>query len=179
MFRFGLLEIPEPDFQPVAAAMKAEASINSMTIDWTKISRFAAPEKSAGYLLWQVTHAWQRQVDEALLELGITHLQFVLLAGIGWLTQSGDLLTQVQLAEFCNIDIMQISQVVRKLETKALVNRSAHPTDTRAKVLTLTFAGEAILKQAVPQIERLDAVFFGRCDQAGLLAELVKLQTEV
>ncbi len=38
-----------------------------MTIDWTKISRFAVPEKSAGYLLWQVTHSWQRQVEAALL----------------------------------------------------------------------------------------------------------------
>lgn len=150
-----------------------------MTIDWTKISRFAAPEKSAGYLLWQVTHTWQRQVDEALLELGITHLQFVLLAGIGWLTRSGDLLTQVQLSEFCSVDVMQISQVVRKLETKVLVKRSAHPTDTRAKVLTLTLAGEAILKQAVPQMEQLDAEFFGRCDQAGLLTELIKLHHEV
>lgn len=150
-----------------------------MTIDWTKISRFAVPEKSAGYLLWRVTHAWQRQVDEALLELDITHLQFVLLAGIGWLTRSGDLLTQVQLAEFCKIDVMQISQVVRKLETKALVKRSGHPTDTRAKVLTLTLAGEAILEQAVPQIERLDTAFFSRGDQAGLLDELMKLQPEV
>ena len=146
-----------------------------MTIDWTKISRFAVPEKSAGYLLWQVTHSWQRQVEAALLKIGITHLQFVLLAGIGWLTKSGDLLTQVQLAEFCNIDVMQISQVVRKLETKKLVKRSAHPTDTRAKVLTLTLTGEAILKQAIPQIERLDAAFFGRCDRAGLLTELIKL----
>jgi DNA-binding MarR family transcriptional regulator len=179
VFRFGLLEIPEPDFQTVAAAMKAEVSIHPMKIDWTEISRFAAPEKSAGYLLWQVTHAWQRQVDEALSELGITHLQFVLLAGIGWLTRSGDLLTQVQLAEFCSIDVMQISQVVRKLETKALVKRSGHPTDTRAKVLTLTLAGEAILKQAVPQIEQLDAAFFGRCDQASLLTQLIKLQDEV
>lgn len=150
-----------------------------MTIDWTKISRFALPEKSAGYLLWQVTHSWQRQVDAALLELGITHLQFVLLAGIGWLTRSGDLLTQVQLAEFCNIDVMQISQVVRKLETKELVKRSAHPTDTRAKALTLTLTGEAILEQAVPQIERLDAAFFRQCDQAGLMTELTKVHYEV
>ncbi len=145
-----------------------------MTIDWTRISRFAVPEESAGYLLWHVSHSWQRQVDAVLSELGITHLQFVLLAGIGWLTRSDDLLTQVQLAEFCNIDVMQISQVVRKLETKAFIKRAAHPTDTRAKVLTLTLTGEAVLEQAVPQIERLDAVFFIHCDQTSLLTELTK-----
>ncbi len=145
-----------------------------MTIDWTK-SRFALPEDSAGYLLWQVTHSWQRQVEAALAELDITHLQFVLLAGIGWLTRNGDLLTQVQLAEFCKIDVMQISQVVRKLEVKNLIERSAHPTDTRAKVLTLTPTGEATLEQALPLVEHLDTEFFSPCNHAALLVELKQL----
>ncbi|MBW4422500.1 MAG: winged helix DNA-binding protein [Myxacorys californica WJT36-NPBG1] len=149
-----------------------------MTIDWDKISRFAVPDDSAGYLLWQVTHAWQRQVEVALSELDITHLQFVLLAGIGWLTRQGERLTQVQLAEFCKIDVMQISQVVRKLEAKKLVHRFPHPTDTRAKVLKLTPAGELILKQALPRIEQLDTEFFGKGNQAVLLAELQKLQRQ-
>ncbi|MFM2304169.1 MAG: hypothetical protein RLZZ135_1579, partial [Cyanobacteriota bacterium] len=98
-----------------------------MTIDWARVCQFAVPEDSVGYQLWQVVHLWQRQVDVALAELDLTHLQFVLLAGIGWLTRDGDLLTQVQLAEFCKIDVMQISQVVRKLEVKKLIHRSAHP----------------------------------------------------
>ena len=148
-----------------------------MTIDWTK-SRFAVPEDSAGYLLWQVTHLWQRQVEAALTELDITHLQFVLLAGIGWLTRNGSLLTQVQLAEFCKIDVMQISQVVRKLEVKHLIERSAHPTDTRAKVLTLTLTGETTLEQALPLVEHLDMEFFSLCDHAALLVALKQLHHE-
>lgn len=150
-----------------------------MTIDWAKTSRFAMPEDSAGYLLWQVTHAWQRRVEVALSELDITHLQFVLLAGIGWLTRNCELLTQVQLAEFYNIDVMQISQVARKLEIKKLIGRSAHPIDTRAKVLMLTPTGEQILKQALPLIERLDAEFFSRGDQVALLTELKRLHREI
>ncbi len=149
-----------------------------MTIDWAKTSRFAMPEDSAGYLLWQVTHAWQRQVEATFSELDITHLQFVLLAGIGWLTRSSNLLTQVQLAEFCNIDVMQISQVARKLEIKNLIKRSAHPIDTRAKVLMLTLTGEAILEQALPLIEQLDTKFFSRGDQAALLTELKRLHSD-
>ena len=150
-----------------------------MTINWEKTSQFAVPEDSAGYLLWQVVHQWQRRVESTLADLDITHLQFVLLAGIGWLTRSDVLLTQVRLAEFCKIDVMQVSQVVRKLEAKVFVQRSAHPTDTRAKVLTLTPKGEAILEQALPLIEGLDAAFFGRCHQATLLAELKKLRHEI
>lgn len=149
-----------------------------MTIDWKKASRFAVPEESAGYLLWQVSHLWQRRVEAALVELNITHLQFVLLAGIGWLTREGNLVTQVQLAEFCKIDVMQTSQVARKLAVKKLVKRAAHPSDTRAKVLTLTPIGEITLHQALPIIERLDAEFFGSGNSVALITELKQLLLE-
>lgn len=150
-----------------------------MTINWEKASRFALPENSAGYLLWQVVHLWQRQVESALDRLDLTHLQFILLAGIGWLTRDGYLLTQVRLAEFCKIDVMQVSQVARKLEVKELLERCAHPTDTRAKVLKLTQNGDAILEQALSLIEDLDAAFFGRCKEVTLSFELKKLLREV
>jgi DNA-binding MarR family transcriptional regulator len=146
-----------------------------MTIDWEKASQFSVPEDSTGFLLWQVVHLWQRQTETALTELDITHLQFILLAGIGWLTRNGDLLTQVQLAEFCKIDVMQISQVARKLEVKELIQRSVHPTDTRAKVMNLTASGIAILDRALPLVEGLDAKFFSQCDRFILRAELKKI----
>ncbi|TYQ29200.1 MarR family transcriptional regulator [Pseudanabaena sp. UWO311] len=136
------------------------------------------PEDSMGFLLWQVVHLWQRQVEMTLAEIDITHLQFVLLAGIGWLTRNGDLLTQVQLAQFCKIDVMQISQVTRKLEAKELIQRATHPTDTRAKILNLTLSGESILEQALPLVECLDANFFSQCTQHNLLIELKKLLDE-
>jgi DNA-binding MarR family transcriptional regulator len=149
-----------------------------MTIDWPNVSQFSAPRESAGYLLWQVTHLWQRQVESVLSELDITHLQFVLLAGISWLTRNGTLPTQVQLAEFCKIHIMQISQVARKLEVKKLIRRATHPIDTRAKLLMLTPTGEIILSQAIPLIETLDIEFFSACNHTVLLAELQRLQSE-
>jgi DNA-binding MarR family transcriptional regulator len=150
-----------------------------MTINWEKASQFAVPEDSTGFLLWQIVHLWQRQVEIALAELDITHLQFVLLAGIGWLIRNNDLLTQSRLGEFCKIDVMQISQVVRKLEVKGLILRSAHPTDTRAKVLNLTSRGVAILEQALPLVEGLDADFFSRCNQPTLVTELKKMLHEI
>jgi DNA-binding MarR family transcriptional regulator len=150
-----------------------------MTIDWRDFSQFTLPEESTGYLLWQVMHGWQRHLEGELANLGITHLQFVLLAGIGWVTRSGELLTQVNLAEFCKIDVMQVSQVVRKLEAKQLVKRSPHPTDTRAKVLVLTSEGEVVLQKAVPLVESLDADFFGQCNKSNLQKELQKLYQRI
>jgi DNA-binding MarR family transcriptional regulator len=149
-----------------------------MTINWEKASRFAVPEESAGYLLWQVTHRWQRRVETALIELNITHLQFVLLAGMGWLTREGKVVNQVQLADFCQMDVMQVSQVVRKLEEKKLVKRTAHPSDTRAKAIALTSLGETRLQQALPVIERLDAAFFGACNSVALSTELKRLHID-
>jgi DNA-binding MarR family transcriptional regulator len=142
-----------------------------MSMNW-QTSRFAQPEASVGYMLWQVTHAWQRQLAHALAALDLTHLQFVLLAGIGWLTRNGALVTQVDLAEFCQIDVMQISQVVRKLEAKQLIQRATHPRDTRAKVLRLNPIGETKLQAALPLVEQLDAEFFSVGNPSVLLAQL-------
>ena len=51
-----------------------------MNQDWSKISQFSEPEHSPGFLLWQVSSLWRRKIETALYPLGITHVQFVLLA---------------------------------------------------------------------------------------------------
>lgn len=47
--------------------------------------QFASPDDSPGFLLWQVSNLWQRKMKAELSDLGLTHVQFVLLAGIVWL----------------------------------------------------------------------------------------------
>jgi DNA-binding MarR family transcriptional regulator len=61
-------------------------------------------------------------------------------------------------------------QVLHSAKRK-LVKPSAHPSDTRAKVLTLAPIGETTLQQALPLIERLDAEFFGSCNYLALLTD--------
>ncbi len=43
-------------------------------------TRFASADQSPGLLLWQVTNRWQAAQRAALAPLGLTHVQFVLLA---------------------------------------------------------------------------------------------------
>ena len=43
------------------------------------------PNDSPGFLLWHVTLRWQRDIATALAPLGLTHVQFVLLATTWWL----------------------------------------------------------------------------------------------
>ena len=128
----------------------------------SKKSPFLKEEAHAapGFLLWQVSMIWQRQVSAALRPHELTQSQFVLLASLLWLSRSEDKVTQIRLAKHSKMDVMTTSQVLRTLEQKKYVSREPHPQDTRAKILLLTKKGEACARQMVPIVEQLDEDFF-------------------
>lgn len=117
-------------------------------------------EDSSGFLLWQVTNLWQREIRKALEPYDLTHSQFVLMASIHWLTLKNELVTQIVLSTHTKIDPMTTSTVLRTLQTKGFVKRIEHPTDTRAKIVTITESGKEIIKKAVVSVESFDADFF-------------------
>jgi DNA-binding MarR family transcriptional regulator len=118
------------------------------------------PEESSGFLLWQVTNLWQREIKKALEEHNITHSQFVLMASIHWLTLYKQEVTQIILSADTKIDPMTTSTVLRTLQQKSLITRQEHATDTRAKVVVLTDLGKEIIKKAVVTVEDFDRKFF-------------------
>jgi len=115
---------------------------------------------STGFLLWQVTALWQRKIAATLRPLDLTQVQFALLASLLWWSNKKTLLTQSMLAEHTKLDTMMTSQVLRTLEKKGLIERRPHPTDTRAKILSLTKKGRDRAFRAVPAVEKADADFF-------------------
>jgi DNA-binding MarR family transcriptional regulator len=123
-------------------------------------TRFEGPEHSPGFLLWQVSTLWQRRQRAALEPLGLTHVQFVLLATAAWLARSGTSPTQTALAAQAKTDVMMTSQVIRALEGRGLVARVPHPTDTRAKHVSVTPEGQALVRKAMRVVEAADAAFF-------------------
>lgn len=118
------------------------------------------PEDSSGFLLWQVTNLWQREIKKALEEYGLTHSQYVLLASIHWLTIHNREVTQIVLSDHTKIDPMTTSTVLRTLQQKGLILRQEHVTDTRAKTVALTEEGKKIIKKAVVTVEKFDTGFF-------------------
>lgn len=124
-----------------------------------EVTRFEGPEQSPGFLLWQVGAKWRRQIESALSELDLTHVQFVLLAGLGW--HQGQI-SQVELARFCATDIGMTSQVLRALEKKGLITRQQKPGDERSKFPVLTKAGAELVERAIPVVEAVDAAFFAK-----------------
>jgi DNA-binding MarR family transcriptional regulator len=125
------------------------------------VTRFAGgPAESPGFLLWRLTLAWQRAVTAALAPLGLTHVQFVLLASAWWLTEQGTVPHQQDLATHAGTDARMTSEVVRKLANKGLLVREVDPSDTRARRLRPTPAGAALAGRAIRAVEDVDAAFF-------------------
>lgn len=121
---------------------------------------FEKAEDSSGFLLWQVTNLWQREIRKALEKYELTHAQFVLMASTHWLTLQNQDVTQVLLSSHTKIDQMTTSTVLRTLQAKGLLKRAEHSTDTRAKTVALTDEGKKIIKQAVKTVEKFDEEFF-------------------
>ncbi len=147
-----------------------------MGVDRETLARTLRPENSPGFLLWQAANQWQRRLRAVLEPLGITHVQFVLLAGLAWLEHRGEAPTQVRLAAFCRTDAMMTSQVVRAIEAAGLVQRQRHPSDSRARLLKLTAKGAEVLNQAMPAVLAADAAHFAALeDRAGFIDALRRL----
>ena len=127
---------------------------------WQELSRFKNADESNGFLLWQVFLIWRRQIESALLPYELTHVQFVLLAGLSYLMQKGSDVSQRELARFTCCDITMTSQVLRMLEKKELVVRSRKDGDERAKYPTVTEKGIDLLQGALRDVELVDLNFF-------------------
>ncbi|MBB6130937.1 MarR family winged helix-turn-helix transcriptional regulator [Mucilaginibacter lappiensis] len=124
-------------------------------------------EDSSGFLLWQVTNLWQREIKKALVKYDLTHSQYVLLASTHWLALQKQDVTQVLLSTHTKIDPMTTSTVLRALQTKGLLQRQEHATDTRAKSVALTETGKQVIKQAVIVVEDFDRLFFAALGASG------------
>lgn len=135
-------------------------------------TKFRGPDESPGFLLWKLSNAWQRQQRAALKPFDLTHAQFVLLATTAW-HQGSEPLTQARISELSGVDAMTTSQLLRALETAGLVQRVAHSSDPRAKVITATEAGQAKARLAVKAVEAVDQAFFSPVESD--VGTLVKL----
>ncbi len=135
------------------------------------------PAHSPGFLLWRVTLRWQRAIAAALRPLELTHVQFVLLASTWWLAThdtAGGLPSQRQVADHAAADVMMSSQVLRALERRRLITRSADPADARVRRLDVTATGAALARRAIVVVEAADVVFFRRVADPDRLLDVLR-----
>lgn len=125
-----------------------------------KYSRFHVANESYGLLFWQVFTLWQRKIKESLRPYDLTHTQYVILAVTQELNDRNTEVTQKEISDFSMIDVMTVSKTLRLLENKNLIIRENHSSDTRAKRIKNTVAGEEMLQTVSPIIETVDKDFF-------------------
>lgn len=121
---------------------------------------FARAEDSPGFLLWQVSITWQRQIKEKLDTYDISHAQFVILAVLLWCEETGFTPIQSFLVEKTKLDKMTVSAALKKLALKKLIKRNEHVEDTRAKSVVLTPKGKDLTQRLVKLVEEVDKAFF-------------------
>lgn len=131
-----------------------------MTLELSKISGYSSSYDVLGYLLRLMSSIWHRQLNAELAKIDLTEMQFVLLVGLGWLLEADVKgVNQRQLADSCGCSAALASQVMQKLVKKGLVDVSSHDKDARARIVSLSPAGEQRLKQAVEVIRTTDDAF--------------------
>lgn len=131
--------------------------------DWTK-SRFEKAEDSPGLLLWQVSSRWRRMIEQTLAPFDLTHPQFVALASIAWLGRNGSPISQADVARHMKLDVNTVSQVLRSLEKKGLIERR-RSSDERVRSPVLTEVGIERLDRSLPAVETADRQFFGALER--------------
>lgn len=125
-----------------------------------KGSKYHSHDESTGLIFWQVSTLWQRAIKDALRLFDLTHTQYVILAVIAELDESGADITQKKISDFSMIDPMTISSTLRLLEKKGLTQRIQSETDSRANRICNTKSGQSILEKAVNAVETVDTSFF-------------------
>jgi DNA-binding MarR family transcriptional regulator len=126
-----------------------------MAIDDMYTVAMISDETATGRLLWQVTMKWRTAGDRALSPLGLTHIQYVILASLYGLSLRGARPSQRELAESAGLEPVYASKIIRALEQAGLLSRTEDPADSRAVQLTLTDHGAQLTAKAIAIIGQL------------------------
>ena len=139
---------------------------------------FDKPEDSPGFLLWQTTMIWQRQIKKALEQHNVSHAQFVIMATLMWFDAHHYDTTQISIVNWSKLDKMTVSKSLKKLVQMGFANRIEHEVDTRAKSVSLTEKAKDMVRILVPIVEGIDSTFFSKAsdqEQKSLVQILAKL----
>lgn len=139
---------------------------------------FDRPEDSPGFLLWQTSISWQRQIKEALEPFEISHSSFVIMALLLWLDSNKIKPKQVLLANYSKLDKMTISKTLKKLSKDGLIEKSECIKDTRANKISLTQGGKHLMFRLVPIVENIDKSFYKKLDEKDM-NDLIRIMQKV
>ena len=121
--------------------------------------------------------ALHRQTNDCFAKDRVTADQFVLLAALA----EADAMTQQELVRRVGSDPNTMRAMLLLLEGRGLVARERHPSDGRARCVTLTGKGRRVFKKLWTKSEPLRARLLGafRPDEVAALLDLLRRVAEV
>ncbi|MGY3869607.1 transcriptional regulator SlyA [Aeromonas crassostreae] len=106
-------------------------------------------ELSLAEQLARLSRLWRTVADHELAPLGLTHPRWTAL----WkLSRLGGSLSQKSLADALEIELPSLMRTLGQLEEQDLIARHCCHQDKRARIVTLTPAGKALLDQIEDRI---------------------------
>jgi len=132
-----------------------------------------------GYLIWKIFKFWQRGKHKILDEYGITVSQLEVMGAIYHMKKTEKEVTQILLSQETDIDPMTISTILRNLQKKGLITRNESKTDTRARVVEITDAGNELFVKAITKVKEEQKYLFRNVDQDILRNQLCILLDEL
>ncbi|MEO5875476.1 MAG: MarR family transcriptional regulator [Streptosporangiaceae bacterium] len=108
------------------------------------------------FLLQQAAHVLNTELTAGLAELGVIPRAHCVLANA---VDAG--LTQIQLAELCQLDKTTMVVTLDALERDGLAERHASPTDRRARIVVVTEAGREVVSRGVAVVDRIHGDVLG------------------
>jgi DNA-binding MarR family transcriptional regulator len=122
-------------------------------------SSFKKAEDSPGFLLWKASNRLQRLHAQCLAGLPVTPTQFSLMACLVYLSKDGPV-TASAIVRHAGMDKMMVSDLLKSLEKKKLVQRKLNPNDGRSFLVSPTEKGVEATNSAVLKVEAFDTQFF-------------------
>lgn len=135
-------------------------------------NKLGNPNEDVGYLIWRVSKYWQRGKHKILDEFGLTTSQMELLGAIYHMSIQQIEATQIILSQETEIDPMTTSTILRNLERKGLISRRESTTDTRARIVEATEAGNDLFTKAIIKVKKEQARLFENMDTSILKDQL-------
>ncbi len=129
-------------------------------------------------VLWKAARAAQAYAEKSVLELEMCGSDFAVLEG---LLHKGPLPVN-EIGKKVLLTSGSITVAVDRLETKGLVERRAHGTDRRARIVHLTKEGRRLITRAyadhAADMERLTSASLTRAERTTLIRLLKKIGYE-
>jgi DNA-binding MarR family transcriptional regulator len=123
-------------------------------------SNFSKAEESLGFLLWKASNLLQKSHSAVLRDIDMTPAQFSMMTCLVYLSQS-ESATSSAISKHSGMDKMMVSDLVKTLSKKELIQTFPNSEDKRSFVIKPTTKGVRITNLAVRKIEDIDDVFFG------------------